>query len=290
MINHFKKFYSKIFRDQLFIIKAGGRVIIDKTARENLLKNIQELNNDGINVLFIYGGGDPIDQAMNEAGLQPTKIDGRRVSSVEDIKIIKKVMAGDLGFKLSETCVKLKLPSTVLNAVPPHFAQAKRRAKKNGITRFDGTLMNINKKNIWNHFASTHLAICPCLAFTKNGTALNINADNVAIELASETKANKLILMTDIDGVMVDGELQSVLTTKDINKLIKDKIVTDGMRVKLENCLSAIKSGVKRVHILNGFKKDTLKNEIYTKDGIGTMIVRDKEKKAYLKDELKKGK
>lgn len=290
MLNQFKKFYSKIFRDQLFIIKAGGRVITDKNARENLVKNIQELTNDGINVLLIYGGGESIDRAMIKSGVTPTKIDGRRISSADDIKIIKKVMAGDLGFKLSETCVKLKLPSTVLNAIPPHFAQAKRRPKKDGIIRFDGTLVNINKKNIWAHFASTNLAICPCLAFTKDGTALNINADNVAIEIASITKANKLILMTDIDGVMVDKEVQSVLSTKDIKKLIKDKIVTDGMRVKLENCVDALKSGVKRVHILNGFKKDSLRNEIYTRGGVGTMIVRDKEKNTYTKNELKKEK
>ncbi len=288
MLNQIKKFYSKIFRDQLFIIKAGGRIITDKTARENLIKNIHTLTDDGINVLLIYGGGEAIDEAMANANRTPTKIDGRRISSADDIKIIKKVLAGDLGFKLSETCVKLKLNSTVLNAIPPHFAQSKRRTKIDGIQRFDGTLININSKNIWSHFASTNLAICPCLAFTKDGTALNINADNVAIELACETKANKLILMTDIDGVMVDGKVQSVLTTQDIKQLIKDKIVTDGMRVKMENCVHALKSGVKRVHILNGFKKDTLKNEIYTSGGVGTMIVQDKEKKAYLKNELKK--
>ena len=95
MINQFKKFYSKIFRDQLFIIKAGGRIITDKNARENLIKNIQELTNDGINVLLIYGGGEAIDTAMGEINITPTKIDGRRISSADDIKIIKKVMAGD---------------------------------------------------------------------------------------------------------------------------------------------------------------------------------------------------
>jgi acetylglutamate kinase len=288
MINHFKKFYSKIFHDQLFIIKAGGRIITDKSARENLISNIQELTNDGINVLLIYGGGEAIDNAMADAGITPTKINGRRISSSEDIKIIKKVLAGDLGFKLSESLVKAKLPSTVLNAIPPHWSQAKRRPEENGIIRFDGILENINSKNIWDHFISTNLTVIPCLAFTEGGTALNINADNVAIELACQTKANKLILMTDIDGVMIDNKVQSVLTTSDIKHLIKDKIVTDGMQVKLENCIHALKSGVKRIHILNGFKKDTLRNEIYTSDGIGTMIVRENEKEAYLNKELNK--
>ena len=95
--------------------------------------------------------------------------------------------------------------------------------------------------------------------------------------------------MTNIDGVMVDDEVVSVLTAKEIEKLIKDNIVTDGMRVKLENCISALRSGVKRVHILNGFKRDALRNEVYTADGFGTMIVREKEKKKYLKEEVKNG-
>jgi acetylglutamate kinase len=286
MINSFKKFYRNLFQGQLFIIKAGGRVITDKSARENLIANIQELTNDGIKILLIYGGGEAIDQAMAEAGLKPHKIDGRRISSEKDIKIIKKTLAGDLGFKLSESLVKAKLPSNVFNAIPPHWASAKRRPKKDGVIRFDGTLENINSKNIRNHFSATNLAICPCLAFSKNGTALNINADNVAIELATKTKANKLILLTDIDGVMVNKKVASVLTAREIDGLIKDGTVTDGMRVKLENCVSALRSGVKRVHILNGFKKDSLRNEVYTSTGSGTMIVREKEKKVYLKQEV----
>ena len=131
------------------------------------------------------------------------------------------------------------------------------------------------------------MAICPCLAFTNDGTALNINADNVAIGLATRTQANKLILLTGIEGVIVDNKVQSFLTVREIESLIKNKIVTDGMRVKLESCIQALRSGVKRVHILNGFKKDTLRNEVYTSGGSGTMIIREKEKLIYLKQELK---
>lgn len=288
MLDSIKKFYRDFFKDQLFIIKASGKIITDQTARENLISNIQELTNDGIKVLFIYGGGDAIDKAMTEAGLKPNKIDGRRISSADDIKIIKKTLAGDLGFKISESLVKAKLPSNVFNALPPHWANAKRRPDQNGAQRFDGTLENINSQNIWDHFSATNLTICPCLAFTKDGTALNINADNVAIELATVTKANKLILMTDIDGVMVNDKVESVLSAREIEKLIKDGIVTDGMQVKLENCIHALRSGVKRVHILNGLRKDTLKDEVYTSTGSGTMIVREEEKNIYLKQEVQK--
>lgn len=287
MANLFKKFYRNLFQGQLFVIKASGSIITDKKARENLLSNIKELNSDGINVLFIYGGGSAIDEAITAEGRQSTKIDGRRITSENDIRTIKKTLTGDLGFKLSESLVKGHMDATVLNAISPHWAIAKRRPKKNGITRFDGTLSEIKKNAVWDHFTSTNLAICPCLAFTKQGTALNINADNVAIEMAASIKAHKLILMTNIDGVMVNDKVASVLTAKEIEQLIADGIVTDGMQVKLENCISALRSGVKRVHILNGFKKDALRNEIYTSEGFGTMIVRENEKKRYIKEEIK---
>ncbi len=288
MLNSFKKFYRNLFQGQLFIVKASGRIITDKKSRENLISNIKELTDDGIKILLIYGGGESIDIAMDEAGRTPLKVEGRRISSEIDIKIIKKTLAGDLGFKLSESLVKAKLSATVLNALPPHWTTAKRRKKHDGITRFDGTLENIDSDAIREHFSATNLAVCPCLAFTKNGTALNINADNVAIQLASKTKANKLVLLTNIDGVMVNNKVQSYLTSGEIEELIKDGTVKDGMQVKLENCIDALRNGVKRVHILNGFKKDVLRNEIYTSEGMGTMIIRENEKETYQKEISKK--
>ena len=288
MINSLKKFYRQLFQDKFFVIKASGSIITDKDARENLIENIQELTENGINILLIYGGGEAIDTAITEAGRTSTKIEGRRISSEEDIKTIKRTLAGDLGFKLSETMVKKKMPSTILNAIPPHWADAKRRNKEAGMIRFDGTLQNIKAKEIYNHFVSTNLAICPCLAFSENGTALNINADNVAIEIAAKAAADKLILLTNVDGVLIDNKLQSVLTRKEIKQLIDDEIATDGMRVKLESCVHALESGVKRVHILNGFKKNALRDEVYTSKGIGTMIVREEEKNIYLNQEIKK--
>lgn len=286
MINSLKKFYRNLFKGKLFVIKAGGRVVTDKKARENLIGNIQELTNDGIKVLLVYGGGEAIDDALREAGLEPKKIDGRRITSGDDIKVIKKTLTGDLGFKISESLVKAKLPFNIFNTIPPHWATAKRRPKKDNKERFDGTLENINKKAIWDHYSATNLAVVPCLAFTKSGISLNINADNVAIELATKTKANKLILMTDIDGVMVDNKPVSVLTARECEQLIKNDTVTGGMKVKLENCVTALRSGVKRVHILNGFRKDSLHDEVYTSTGSGTMIVREKEKKVYIKQEV----
>ncbi len=288
MINSIKKFYKQSFEGQLFIIKASGAVIVDRTARESLISNIQELINDGIKVLLIYGGGVAINDALEEAGLVSEKLNGRRITSEEDIKIIKKTMVGDLGFKITESLVKAKLPANVHNSIPPHWALAKRRDDHNGKMRFDGTLRDIHPRIIRSHFINMDLEVCPCFAFTKDGTAVNINADNVAIELAKKIKATKLILLTNIDGVMVDNKVQSVLSAREIETLIANGTVTDGMQVKLETCIDATRGGVKRIHIINGLKPNALRQEIYTSEGFGTMIVRHKEKEKYIKEETDK--
>lgn len=287
MIEYVRTFYRRMFRGTLFIIKAGGRVITDDRTRTNLLENIKELNKDGIDVLLIYGGGHAIDDAMKEEGVEPFKIDGRRITSETDIKIVKKVMAGDLGYRLAETMADIELDGVVLNAIPPSWATYKRRPKKEGIVRFDGEITGVNKISIKDYYEGPRFTAMPCLGILEAGVTLNINADNVAIAMATGLKATKLILLTDVDGVLINGEKASVLTGRQTEQLIADGFVTGGMQVKLENCIAALRSGVKRVHIINGFTKDALKKEVYTKEGIGTMIIRHKNKKLY---ELELGK
>lgn len=280
MIN-FKTFYKKRFAGQTFVIKAGGRVIEDDKARRNLLSNIQELTKDGIKVLLIYGGGAAIDAAIHAEGRTPTKKDGRRLTSDADIACVKKVLAGDFAFRILEDMAKMDLDGYVFNTVPDHWAKYKRRPKMDGITRFDATLEKVHVKYPRAMFNNTRLIIVPCLGLLKQGVTVNINADNMAVALAGGMKAAKLIFLSDIDGVLIDKKLQSVMTPTDIENAIADGHATGGMQVKLENCIDALKSGVKRVHILNGFKKDMIMGEVYTSNGAGTMIVRKGEKTKY---------
>lgn len=281
MIANFKNFYKKRFTGQIFVIKAGGRIISDEKSRRNLMETLQEFTNDGIKVLMIYGGGHAIDDAITAEGRIPTKIDGRRITSEEDIATVKKVLAGDLSFRLLETMSSIRLDGYVFNTVPDHWVVYKRRPKADGVVRFDATIEQIRPHFPRALFNTTRLIITPCLGLMKQGITVNVNADNMAIGLASGLKAAKLILMTDVDGVQSEGAVQSVLTPADIKTLIEVGEVTGGMQVKLENCVDALQSGVKRVHILNGFKKDSLREEVYTSAGSGTMIVRQGEKKKY---------
>ena len=122
-----------------------------------------------------------------------------------------------------------------------------------------------------------------CLSCTdKDG--ININADNVAVALATGTQARKLIFLSDVDGVLVDGKTVPYLTDADIPKLIEDGTVTGGMQVKLENCMSALQLGVKRIHLLDGFRKDALLTEIYDLIGQATMVIKESDRQAYLNE------
>lgn len=280
MVN-FITFYRKSFRGKLFVVKAGGRVITDKTARTNLLENIRELSKDGIRILLVYGGGHAIDDALLATGRAPHKIDGRRITGKNDIPVIQNVLAGDLGFRIAESMATLGMQGAVLGMLPTGWCSVKRRPKKQGLVRYDGTIETVHRKNVEKTFAGLPFIACPCLCVDHDGHTLNINADGVAVAVAAGTKAAKLILLTDVDGVEVDGEKVSVLTASELEQRIADGTVTGGMRVKLESCIDALRSGVKRVHILNGFCKNALHDEVYTPSGTGTMIVRQREKNAY---------
>ncbi|MCB9988276.1 MAG: acetylglutamate kinase [Rhodospirillales bacterium] len=277
----FHGFYSHLFKGKLFLIKAGGRVITDESARENLLKNIKEMTDDGIKVLLVYGGGHVIDDAIKNTGRTSLKLDGLRVTTAEDIALIQNVMAGDLAFRLTETMKAIDLEGICLNAVPPSWGQAQRRSPHGQTKRFDGTLQTVDPQAIRRMLKGTSFIACPCLAMDAEGQAVNINADNVAVELAAATKAAKLIFLTDTDGVLIDGKTASVLTAHDLRKQIAAGMITGGMKVKMENCIRVLEAGARRVHILNGFKSDALRDEIYTASGCGTMIVRRSEKKKY---------
>jgi acetylglutamate kinase len=284
MIQNFKSFYRKIFKGQIFVIKAGGQIITDEKARKNLISNIQKLIEDDIRILLIYGGGQAIDAALKEHGIEPFKIEGRRITSEQDIHIIKRVMAGDLNKLLSETCAKLSLPAYSLANIPNGWVKLKRRPKTQIIKRFDAIIESVHAKHIKDCFKQAPLILCPCLGLLSDGSTVNINADNVAISIASGIKAAKLVLLTNVDGVKINGQVASVLTGSEIAHYIQNGEITGGMQVKLENCNQALLSGVKRVHILNGLRKDALKTEIYTPDGRGTMIVQQNEKIKYEKE------
>lgn len=274
-------FYESKFKDNFFIIKAGGRIIEDKTALDNLLSNIRELTHKGIRVLLIYGGGRAMDNEAKKRGIDVKKVDGRRITDEASMEIMRHVVGGDLSLSLTSAMAQVKLDGLSLNAVPAEWLDIRLRPKKPVDYGFVGDILGARARPINRLFRFTNFVACACLSVTEDGVLVNVNADTVATQLAIGAQAHKLIFLSDVDGVMIKGKTADIITDTEIDRLIADGTATGGMRVKLENCKAALRAGVRRIHLLSGLRKDALKKEIYESFGPGTMLFTEAERKSY---------
>lgn len=274
-------FYESKFKDNIFVIKAGGKIIEDQKYLDNLLSNIRDLTHKGIRILLIYGGGRAMDEEAERRGIKVNKIDGRRVTDAKSMSIMRHVVGGDLSLSVSSAMARVKLDGLSLNAVPVEWLNIVQRPKKPIDYGFVGDIKGVNARPINRLFRFTNFVACACLAMTEDGTVVNINADTVATHLAIGIQAHKLMFFSDVDGVLIKGKTADIITDKHIDKLVKDGIATGGMRVKLENCKAALEGGVRRIHLLSGLRKDALKSEIYESVGPGTMLFSESERKTY---------
>ncbi len=274
-------FYESKFKDNFFVIKAGGKIVEDDRALENLLSNIRDLTLQGIKVLLIYGGGNAMDVEAEKRGVPVQKHEGRRVTDAQSLHVMKHVMGGELSLKVSSAMAKQSLEGLSLNAVPADWMHVHLRAKKPVDFGFVGEISAVHSRPINRLFRTTNFVACACLAVTAEGEICNINADTIATQLAIGTTADKLIFLSDVDGVMIGGKTAEVITAEQIDGYISDGTATGGMKVKLENCKAALDAGVRRIHLLSGLRKDALRSEIYEPVGPGTMLFSEAERQSY---------
>lgn len=278
-------FYESKFKDSLFVVKASGKVIEDDKARDNLLSDIRELTHHGIKVLLVYGAGKAIDELSEARGLEVKKHEGRRITDEASLNVMKEVIGGTLSLKLYESMAKLDLEGLSFNAVPSDWLEVSLRPKKPVDFGYVGDIQGAYSRAINRLFRTVDFIAAPCLAWSSvDQTLCNINADTVATEIAIATKASKLIFLSDVDGVKIKGKTAFIITAEEIPGYIKDGTITGGMQVKMENCIRAINSSVKRIHLINGLRKDALQNEIFESVGPGTMLIGEDERENYMNE------
>lgn len=277
-------FYESKFRDNLFIIKASGAVIEDDKARSNLMANIRELKLRGIKVILIYGGGLAIDAALNVRGIDVKKSNGRRLTDAATIQVIREVIGGDLSLRVMEAMHSNDLRGLSFNAIPADWMKIAMRPKQPVDFGFVGDIHDVYTRPVQRLLKTADFIACPCLALAESGELCNINADTIATALAMALKADKLIFLSNVDGVKIDGETAMMITSDEIPALIEKGIVTDGMRVKMENCVDALDAGVKRIHLINGLRENALHCEIFESVGPGTMLLHADERESYMNE------
>ena len=275
-------FYHSKFKDNLFVVKAGGKIIEDKKALDNLIADIRSLNHLGIKVLLVYGGGEALDRAVESRGNGIKRENGRRVTDPATLQIMREVVGGDLSLRVYESMAREYLEGLSLNAVPAEWMRVVLRPKKPVDYGLVGDIKVVHSRPIRRLFKTYDFVAVACMAWTeKEKKLVNINADTIATQLAVGSQAHKLIFLSDVDGVQVDGKAVPLITAEQIPDLIASGKATGGMKVKLENCAEALKGGVSRIHLINGLRKDALTKEIFEPVGPCTMLIRESEREHY---------
>ncbi|MCD8562593.1 MAG: hypothetical protein LRY54_00640 [Alphaproteobacteria bacterium] len=212
------------------------------------------------------------------------KENGRRITDLATLNVIKEVIGGRLSLRVYEAQSKANMEGFTFNAVPYEWMDVERRPIKGTDYGYVGDVKKVYSRPVGRILRTTNFLAMPCLASTNDGQTLNINADTIATELAIGAGANKLIFLSNIDGVQIDDKTAFLITAEEIPGLIKKGVVTGGMQVKMENCLRALEGGVRRIHLINGLRKDALEKEIFESVGPGTMLMLDEERENYLNE------
>ena len=261
--------YIEKYKNDLIVIKYGGNVFIDREIFNNFIEDISILSKLGISIVIIHGGGPRIKRELDKSNIESRFIRGLRVTSEKIINIVEKVLIEfnkDIVSSLSEKGIKAISLNTqennVINVVP--------ESEELG---FVGIPDKINVDIIKDKINQKLIPVISPLGLGKNNQSYNINGDNAAGAIAKSLKSRRLLLMTNVEGVLnKNSKLINEISSLEITDMIKEGTITEGMIPKINTCLDAINNGVTAVAIIDGRKKHSVLFEIFSDKGSGTLI------------------
>ncbi len=271
--------YIQKYNNKVVVIKYGGNAMINGELKQAVMNDIVLLSLIGVKVVLVHGGGPEINSTLNKIGKKSEFVNGLRVTDAETIDTVLMVLAGKVNKSLVNLIECTGGKSVGLCGLDGHLIEAERLDEKLG---YVGKITNINIDPVMDLLDKGYIPVVSTLGCDKEGNVYNINADTAAARIAGRMKAESLILMTDICGILLDKEDPSTLVTnintEKAHKLMNDGIIQGGMIPKVECCLDAIGLGVNRVFILDGTKPHAILMEMLTDEGVGTMFVREEKK------------
>ncbi|MFO0965300.1 MAG: acetylglutamate kinase [Gemmataceae bacterium] len=273
--------YIRQFRDKLTVIKLGGSAMEDPQALHTTLQTVVFMATVGLKPVLVHGGGKPIDRAMAGAGLKPRKVLGRRYTDEETLAIVVRVLLDEINAGIEKQIRALGGRAVGGRLGSMYYLHGEKLLLEEKGERIDlgrvGRVTSVEADLIRDFCAAGVVPVIPSLALDEAGRWLNVNADTAAAGVAAQLSAEKLVLLTDMPGILRDrkdpASLIGSVDARGIEELIRDRVIDEGMIPKVEACLEALKGGVKKTHIVDGRVKYSLLLEIYTDQGVGTEIV-----------------
>lgn len=274
--------YIRNFYGKTFVIKYGGSAQLKEGLKESFAKDIVMMNYIGIRTAIVHGGGPKISAIMEKMGKKPRFIQGQRITDEDTMEIVEMVLGGLINKEIVSLINNHGGKAIGLSGKDGGIIKAKKKLIKKSVEKGSdetidlglvGEVTRIDPDILITLQNDGFIPVLSPIGVGQKGETLNINADNVAASIASVLKAEKLVLLTDVPGIMdKDERIISTLKKKEIKKFIDNGIIKGGMLPKVQACLTAIESGVPKAHIIDGRVPHCLLLEIFTKKGIGTEI------------------
>ena len=267
-IDEVKRYLEK-YNDEYIVIKCGGSVLVDNELFNIFIKDISVLNKLGFIPIIVHGGGKRISNKLNELGIKSNFIKGLRVTEKETIEVVEQVLI-EFNSEIIEALKEQQCDSQTINSRENNIMTV---VQENTELGFVGTPSNINKSMIDKIVDEKKVPVIAPLGLDENNQTYNINADTAAGAIAKKIEARRLIIMSDVEGVLDSNKkLIPEINSESIHELINGEIVTGGMIPKINNCLDVASNGVKGVVIIDGRKNHSLLFELLSDKGSGTLI------------------
>lgn len=275
--------YIRRFHERTFVVKYGGHAMVDTSLKESFARDVCLLRYVGIRVVVVHGGGPQISQILTRLGIASKFSGGLRVTDDETMDVVEMVLGGAINQDIVGSICKYGGRAVGLSGKDDQFMRAE-RAEAIQSEQADGTTVDVDLGRVGDVtqvscgllerlVSEGFIPVIAPIAVGPNGEALNVNADTAAGAVAAALRAAKFVLMTDVDGVL-DSKQQLIPTLRagDIERLIAERTIVDGMVPKVRCALDAVDGGVEKVHIIDGRRRHALLLEIFTDCGIGTEI------------------
>lgn len=265
------------FRGTTTVIKIGGSVLDDELALMHILLDVIFMESVGMRPVLLHGGGKAINRALAESGIEPNFKRGRRVTDEPTLQVVEKVLAGDLNVAITKEIERLGGRAMNLSFLTTNvlFGQ-KLPTPEDEDLGFVGEVTRVDRNVIEGLTYTDQVPVMPSMCEGEDGQHYNVNADTAAMAVAQALGAEKLIFLSDVNGVRRDKEdpdtIIHSLSSDEARNLIKTGVIDSGMIPKVEACLETLGRGVKKVHIIDGRLRHSLLLEIYTTSGVGTEI------------------
>lgn len=279
--------YIQRFKNKIFVVKLSGKITENQEQLYSLAEEITLCQQVGIQIAVIHGGGKQLTSIAERLGISQRIVNGRRVTDAETLEVAKMVFAGQINTDILSALRRSGAETVGISGIDGNSIHARRREIKKVINEETGQvetidyghvgdIIDINVRLLRLLLDNYYVPVLASLGADDQGNVYNINADTIAAEIAVHLQAEKLILMTDVDGILRDRDDPesriSRLTVEEAEQLVSERVVSSGMLPKIAAIAHLIRRGVRSAHIINGSKRNALLREVFTDEGAGTMI------------------